>query len=174
MVVGWVEWLLPKQPQVFGTVNTLFPLAVAQHERIGWWLRRRYVEDCGEAPSVLVAVQQNPSREGFHSHPLLMGTKRLERVRRTEVWADLVAELRLQHGGGQQWSDAGGGFDRTGGAFYRHPVAEEDAYNRAHVRLEPVRTVQDVAAYATRYGVRAGDGLIVIPGDHWGMEFEVA
>lgn len=167
LVDGWVDWLMPQHPRVMGTVNTRFPLSMAQHERVGRRLQELYKDRCGEAPTVLVAVQENPSREGYHSHPLACGTGELLTVRRKDVWAELMSELRLQHGGGQHWVDAGGGFDPKGGAFYRQPATAADAYNAARVRLEPVRTPEDVMGYATRYGVRMGDGLIVLLGDHW-------
>jgi hypothetical protein len=168
LVQGWVDWLMPKGPQVFGTVNTRYPLSMAQHERVGRRLQLLYARGCGETPSVLVAVQENPTREGYHAHPMILGTAALLDVRRRDVWSQLRAELRLQHGAGQQWSDAGGGFDPHGGAFYRHPVSAADAYNSARIRLEPVKTPNDVMGYATRYGVRMGDGLIVLVGDRWG------
>ena len=143
---------------------------MAQHERVGRRIQQLYADGCGESPSVLVAVQENPTREGYHAHPMILGTADLQAVRRGDVWAELRAELRLQHGAGQRWSDAGGGFDSKGGAFYRHPVSAADAYNSARVRLEPVKTPLDVMGYATRYGVRMGDGLIVLVGDRWGGE----
>lgn len=182
VVTGWADWLISKGPQVMGTVNTRYPLSIRQHERVGRRIQDLYIEGCGEKPTVLVAVQENPSREGFHSHPLVCGTDALLTVRRKDVWAELMAELRLQHGGGQHWTPSGGGFDLqlqrklVGpcgieecciGGLYRQPATAADAYNAARVRLEPVRTPEDVLGYATRYGVRMGDGLIVLTGDLW-------
>lgn len=175
VVQGWVDWLLPKGPRVFGTINTRYPLSVAQHERAGYALRRMFYDACGESPTVMVACQGNPSRDGYHSHPLILGSPQLLTARRTEIWRELTAELELQRGGGQVWTPAGGGFDNRagGGAFYSRPVAEADARNGVRVRLEPVNSREDVLGYATRYGVREGDALYVITGDQWGMEWEI-
>jgi hypothetical protein len=180
VAAAYAEWFTSKGIQVFGTVNTLYPLSLRQHLDTGRRLQELYGQACGERPTVMVPCQRNPTREGYHSHPSLFGSDELLTVDRSWVWAKLMDELRYQRGSGVDTVRLASGWSRVrdpatgervrGSHDYRRPeVAGEriGQVNRPRVRLEPVLTAGQVLAYATRYASREVDSLEVLTGDRW-------
>jgi hypothetical protein len=160
--------------QVFGTVNTVYPLSIGQHIAVGRHLQDTYQVACGERPTVMVPCQRNPHRDGYHSHPSLFGSEALLGVRRDVVWRDLMARLSHEPGIGVETVTLLVANDRRGQVHYRQWWAKGDEgwallsqTNHPRVRLEPVRSYADVLGYATRYASREVDVLEVLTGDRW-------
>lgn len=168
------RWLQSKGMQVFGTIATKYPLSIRQHVAAGRLLQDVYQVACGERPTVMVPCQRNPKREGYHSHPSLFGSVRLQEPRRDAIWADLVSRLSREPGMGVETVTLLAGRDTRGDFHYRtylergpgcwHRLA---AANEARVRLEPVRSFDDCLGYAVRYASRETDHLEVLVGDRW-------
>ncbi len=174
VAAAYADWLQSKGMQVFGTVNTTYPLSVRQHVQVGRYLQDEYQVRCGERPTVMVPCQRNARRDGVHSHPSLFGTPLLLTVRRDEVWADLMGRLSHEPGIGVETVSLLVGKDGRGQFHYRQMWAQDvtgwsllSQTNHPRVRLEPVRSYADVLGYATRYASREVDVLEVLTGDNW-------
>jgi len=171
---AYAEWLQGRGMRVFGTINTRWPLSVRRHVAAGKLLQDLYQVECGERPTVMVPCQRNPSRDGYHSHPSLFGSEELLRVRRSEVWRELMARLSHEAGIGVETVSLAGVSDSRGQANYHSLWAEGEAgwarlqrTNEPRVRLEPVKSFEDCLGYAIRYASRETDVLEVLPGDRW-------
>jgi hypothetical protein len=171
---AYAEWFMAKGMQVFGTVNTEYPLSIRQHVQAGRLLQHMYQVATGERPTVMVPCQHNARRDGYHSHPSLFGSAALLDVRRDAVWSDLMARLSREPGIGVETVSLAVGTDRLGTFHYRQWWGHDTGgwallsqVNRPRVRLEPVRVFADALGYATRYASREVDVLEVLPGDKW-------